>query len=268
MWNRRSRALLSGAVAVVVGIGAGWWQWSDDDSPSDQERIAALAGVASVEYDPVHPYLVTLDAGLTAEQVRDVLTEAVPILESSDDSEAYPEMFVVTETAEYYVDLSGDLGQTATVIATTEAAGLAGADIDFDEDSLSQLTFPVEDGMLARARHLLSNLDRAGVDDLTPIGAYVELWSLEGAQSGDGPLIEIDTSPTDVAVRRLDTLAQTLQRSDAELLRAQIGTGDQVIEVAVPYRARVDPTARVFAAAYGERHLDLRIDSGPQPPEG
>jgi hypothetical protein len=263
MWSRTSRRLLSGAIALAAGVAAGWWQWSHDDAPSDEERIAALDGVASVEYDHPAQHVVTLDAGATTVQISEVLSESMTVLETSADPPVEPRLFLSTETAEYYIDLEGDADQMAAVIASTEAADLVGADVEFDADSRSQFTYRTSDTVLAGALGLVSAYDRAGVADLRSIGVVLEFWYLKSARDLYGPTIELDTSRTDVALRRLDLLAKTLQRSGADLTRADLGAGDQVIEVAVPARSKAEPTAQVFTAAYGESHLDLTIDSGP-----
>jgi hypothetical protein len=265
--SRTNRMVFSGAAAVVAAVAGGWWQWTADEPPSDSERIAALEGVAAVEHDSVQ-YVITLDPDVTQEQISDLLTEAEGVLKTSDDPSAYPDTFLSTELGEYYVDITADADQTAEVIASTEAdPDLAGANIDFAENGLTQFTFRGSDTGLADARRLVSAYERAGVTDLTPMGGRLEFSTIERSRNAEGPMIELDTSRTDVALHRLDLLTQTLQSSGAELLEADLGTGDQEIDVAVSSQAKVEPTARVFTAAYGERHLILTIDSGAPLPE-
>lgn len=218
--------LFSCALAVAAGGAAGWWQWSADEPPSDAERIAAVEGVAAVEHDPLQ-YVVTLDPEPTAEQMSNLLSEAKTVLEASDD------LYVSAESGEYYVNFSTDADQMAAVIASTEAADLLGSDVDFDEDSLSRFTFRRRDTVLAGAQRLMSGFDRAGIKDLTPLGGQLEFWDFAGTQDGDGrPVIELSTSRTDVALRRLDALARLLQRSGSELVWADIGAGTDSIKLA------------------------------------
>ena len=213
------------AVAVVAGAAGGWWQWSSDEPPSDAERLAALDGVAAVEHDPL-VYVVTIEPGATGEQISDLLSETKAVLDPSDS------LYVSSESGEYYVNFSAEPDQMAAVIASTEAADLVGSDVDFDEDNLSRFTFQTRDSVLAGAHRLLTAFDRAGVEDLRPIGGQLEFWDVAGSQDGDGrPVIELSTSRTDVALRRLDSLAQSLQRSGAELVWADIGAGADSINV-------------------------------------
>jgi hypothetical protein len=68
----------------------------------------------------------------------------------------------------------------------------------------------------SKARRLVSAYDRAGVPDLTLMGAQLELWTVEETRYDEDPRLELSTSRTDVVLRRLDRLAQTVQRSGSD----------------------------------------------------
>jgi hypothetical protein len=259
MVSRTHRWLVSG-IAVVAAMAGGWWQWhADEGQPSRRDRIAALDGVSSVEYEPVHPYEVTLEPGIDVDRIGDVLTDASSILSSTDDTEAYPMMWVKIGSGEVFVDLTADAETTATIVDTTASAVLAGFEVQLTGDAFSQFAFERRSEVVPHARELLSDLDEAGIDDLGSMGS-LEFLYVESHQHG--PLLELDPSRPDVAVDRIDTLTRCLRRSGADLVDAELGDGDQVIEVAVPRARQVDPTADVFTDAYGARHLELTISRG------
>jgi hypothetical protein len=254
-------------IAVVTGLAGGWWQWQADDAPSlsELERIAALDGVASVEYEPAHPYEVTLDRWNNVDTIGSVLTDASSILSSSDDPEAYPMMWVKVVGGEVYVDLSADAETTAAIVDTTASAIMTGFEVELTGDSLSQFTYKERNEVLVRARELVTNLNEAGVDDLASMGT-LEFWYAGSRQHG--PLLELGPSAATVARDRIEALIRCLRRSGADLVDAELGGGDQVIEVAVPSRSRVAPVADVFTNVYGKRHLELTITTGTVTPDG
>lgn len=221
-----------------------------------------------MEYEPAHEYELTLEPGLSTARISDVLTEASSILSTTDDTAAFPMAFVITERGEFYVNLRASADRTAAVTTSTDVPHLAGLDVDFDRDSLSRFTFRARTDVLSGARRIVSTLDRAGVDDLGVIGGHLEFWCVGSERELIGPFIELDTSRTDLALRRLDTLARSLQRSGADLTDAEFDADHQYIDVAVPSRSRFNAVARVFTDAYGEQRLDLTIRQGTVTPEG
>ncbi|HYJ68744.1 MAG TPA: hypothetical protein VEX15_13920 [Nocardioidaceae bacterium] len=253
MWTRKSRTLLTCAV-IVVTLAVGWWQQRDE--ATDTERIASIDGIAAAEYKPGYWYEITLEPGLSTEQVRDVLAEISASVESAEDRDGLPTMLVESAgSSDLRIDLSDDLGQTAAIITSITTTPLTGFDVDLTGlESSSEFGFASREEVLPGALHFVSSLGRAGVDDLSPMGEDLGFYytAREGYSTR---AIELSASPTDVALRQLDVLARSLRLSDAELIRAD-GVS---IEVAIPKGSPAGPVRRVFTAAYGKHDLDLTV---------